>query len=239
MTKNNYNLYWICRNGHEDPEYQGYIGVSNNVNRRYSEHKKSNRKSALSDAMKSYEDQLEIVVLHKNLTKEEAFFLEECYRPEENIGWNLNRGGMAPPSTLGKKWPEMAKAMLGENNHFYGKNHTDEVKAKLSADKTGDKHPFYGKKRPDHSEKLKNKKGKDYPKFRGYFCTPFGKFDSYKPVVEKTKCSIRTVYKMCHENDSTITKNSFGLNKYIKENYDETVIGKTYKDLGFGFIWND
>lgn len=43
----------------------------------------------------------------------------------------------------------------GENNPFYGKTHTEEVKAKLSASKTGKNNPFYGKKRPDHSNKMK------------------------------------------------------------------------------------
>lgn len=42
-----------------------------------------------------------------------------------------------------------------ENNPYYGKKHSPEVRAKMSESKQGDKHPWKGKKRPEHSAKLK------------------------------------------------------------------------------------
>lgn len=51
----------------------------------------------------------------------------------------------------------------GAKNGFYGKTHTEEVKRKLSEGKTGERHPFYGKKRPDHALMM-SKKLKGVPK---------------------------------------------------------------------------
>ena len=70
-----------------------------------------------------------------------------------------------------KKISEAAKKRTGENNPFFGKNHSDETKSRISKSKLGrkqttesnekrskslslDKNPFYGKK---HSEETKRK----------------------------------------------------------------------------------
>lgn len=72
---------------------------------------------------------------------------------------------------------KMSLAHTGENNHFYGKNHTDEVKEQhsriMKGRMIGDKNPFFGKKHPKeiqdrisaqnigrtHSEETKRKIG--------------------------------------------------------------------------------
>ena len=43
----NYNIYWYRRTNHTDPYKQGYIGITNNVNRRDKEHKRSKKKTHL------------------------------------------------------------------------------------------------------------------------------------------------------------------------------------------------
>lgn len=57
---------------------------------------------------------------------------------------------------------ECSQNMLGNKNHFYGKQHTEETKQKLSEMRSGENSYFYGKKRPEHSDlmkiKMKNKK---------------------------------------------------------------------------------
>ncbi len=45
--------------------------------------------------------------------------------------------------------------MSGEDNPFYGKTHTTETKAKLSALQSGENNMLFGKKRPEHAEKMR------------------------------------------------------------------------------------
>lgn len=45
----------------------------------------------------------------------------------------------------------------GSKNPMYGKVHTEKTKQKLSEDRKGDKHWFYGEKRPDHAKALQGK----------------------------------------------------------------------------------
>jgi hypothetical protein len=42
-----------------------------------------------------------------------------------------------------------------EMNPFWGKTHTPEVRKHISDKISGENHPFYGKKRPEHSKKMK------------------------------------------------------------------------------------
>lgn len=231
-----YSVYWIKRKEHSCVEKDGYIGITKNVHRRIDEHRKHySGRSRVSNAIKKYDD-IEHIILFEGLDKQEAIEIEKRLRPDDNIGWNITKGGGLPPSNKGLKKPKHSDRMKGEKNPFYGKTHTEETKAILSSSKTGDSNPFYGKKRPDHSEKMKSKNGKNYPKFRGYFLTPIGNFESYNDVCEKLSVSAYTVYKYCLlENETPVTKLSYAKSKYLKENFCSDIIGKTYKELGFGF----
>lgn len=234
-----YTVYWLFTDETKDPYKHGYIGVSVNPKRRLKEHFSNTRKCALTDAIKVYKDVIKMKVLHDNLTLEEALLLENDYRKEDFTGWNTVSGGGMPPSHKGKKKPKHSERMSGENNPFFGKKHTDEVKKVLSENKKGERHHFYGLKRTEHSSIMKKKRGKSYPRFRGYFLTPFGKHESFDEVIKLTNCSKATVYKMCHNNKKVINKMTLKRNTFIKDNYDESVLGKTYEDLGFGFIKNE
>jgi group I intron endonuclease len=46
----------------------------------------------------------------------------------------------------------------GKNHPMFGKHWTEEIKEKMSEAKKGEKHPFYGKKRPEHSERMSGEK---------------------------------------------------------------------------------
>lgn len=55
------------------------------------------------------------------------------------------------------KMSESKKGMYdGKENPFYGKAHSIETINKISEKLSGENHPNYGKKRPDHANKLKN-----------------------------------------------------------------------------------
>lgn len=50
---------------------------------------------------------------------------------------------------------ERGKLKTGDKNPFFGKTHSEETKRKLSENMTGENSHLFGKKRPDHSEKMK------------------------------------------------------------------------------------
>jgi len=100
-----YELYWIKYPEHQNPNLEGYIGItSQSIKKRFNDHKHNNKNKHLKNRCR--QENVEIVCLKDNLDKEEARILEEKYRPSENIGWNINKGGDLPPSRKGKISPK-------------------------------------------------------------------------------------------------------------------------------------
>lgn len=228
--KNNsvYSVYWIKPKRKCYVREDGYVGISNNPKRRISEHLKNYR------LKKFLKGGYELVILAKNLSEKEALILEEKLRPSENIGWNIVRGGGKPPINNNKR-PEHSENMRGSGNPFYGKKHSKETIQILKEKMSGENSHFYGKKRSEHSKKMKEKKGENYPKFRGYFVTPLGKFESFKKASECLKISPTTLYNICEKNNKEkITKSMFNKLKGILK-LTEKDLYKTYKGLGFGY----
>jgi predicted GIY-YIG superfamily endonuclease len=96
-----YKIYWIKYPTHTNPNIEGYIGLtSQTIEKRFSDHKSNRKNKLLSNRCKK--ENVEVVCLHENLTKEQARLIEETYRPSENIGWNINKGGDLPPSRKNK-----------------------------------------------------------------------------------------------------------------------------------------
>lgn len=92
-------VYWIHYPTHTNCMTEGYIGVSTDLAKRLQKHKSSsswmfNRlmKGAVVD------------ILHTFDTLSEACEKERWYRPEANIGWNMNPGGGLPPSQYGRTY---------------------------------------------------------------------------------------------------------------------------------------
>jgi hypothetical protein len=100
-----YKLYWIKYTHHLDPFVDGYIGItSQSIEKRFSDHKYNNKNKHLKNRCR--QESVEIVCLFDNLEQQQARLLEEKYRPIENIGWNINKGGDLPPSRKGKPSPK-------------------------------------------------------------------------------------------------------------------------------------
>ena len=85
---------------HDDPYSEGYVGISQNS---LDERKRSHYKTANSNARRNnhfhnalikYGDDVVWGLLHDDLTKEDALYLEDDYRPDINVGWNTDKGGV-------------------------------------------------------------------------------------------------------------------------------------------------
>lgn len=88
----NYCVYWYKRPTFTDPYTEGYIGITNNIIRRNLEHSRSKIKTHFTNALQKYSD-IDYLILHSNISINEALSLEYEYRPTTNIGWNTAIGG--------------------------------------------------------------------------------------------------------------------------------------------------
>lgn len=231
MSKPIYTVYWIHRKSQTDPFIEGYVGITKDCKERFKSHSKS--KYIVGNAIRKYNDVV-MSVLVESVTEQQAKQIESEYRPSKEIGWNIAEGGGVPPNNKGVKRPKQSERMVGKNNPFYGKKHTEDTKRLLSEQKSGKNHPFYGKTRDDHSRKMKMLKGEGYPKFKGWFVTPIGKFDSYKDACEATGLSVGSLYNYCKKSDKIVTKRTIANSKHFNDSH----LGKSYKQIGFGFIEN-
>jgi hypothetical protein len=149
----------------------------------------------------------------------------------------------------GKKFTEEHKRKISEGNKGrilseenkqklleanLGKKLTEEHKRKISESnkekRIGEKNPFYGK---IHSEETKRKlSGKNNYKFSGYYTTPFGIFTA---STQQSILSSSTLINWCKNNTKIINKRIYSKSKYLNEIFDNSIIGKTFADIGFSF----
>lgn len=90
---------------------------------------------------------------------------------------------------------------------------------------------------PEIRQKIsENQLGDKHHKFCGYFITPFGKFGSSHEAARNNKLIDRKrVYMWCKNPNKIISKSSFSKNSYLNNTFDESIIGKTFGELGFNF----
>lgn len=86
-------IYWIREPSHTDIYSEGYVGITKKeLSERLREHKKNKKTSIVSFKLNNKENLISSVIEEVD-TLEEALLLEEHYRPTQNIGWNLQKGG--------------------------------------------------------------------------------------------------------------------------------------------------
>ena len=227
-----HTLYWIRLPNHADPLTEGYIGVSNDPDRRLSEHQIGN--SIVSKFIRKHKIST-FDVIKEGMSRAEALALELSYRPKPFVGWNQAEGGGAPPSNKGKKRPEQSRLMLGENNP----SKRPEVREKISKSLRGRKVWCEGIVRPEHSEVMKKKRGEEYPRFSGWYLTPWGRFSSYEEACSGGMISVSALYKYCRtEPDKIISPQAYLKSKYLSSSFSRDVVGKTYKEIGFDYEAN-
>lgn len=123
-------VYWIHYKEHDDPYTQGYVGITNNLERRLSEH--SAKHSKCHHVKNRINNDAIVSVLHHVESIDEAQKLEEKYRPVENIGWNICKGGGMPPQA-NKNFD--TNRLIGEDRteaqKESSKNHSIRMKGKI------------------------------------------------------------------------------------------------------------
>jgi len=150
------SVYWIRHQDHTDIFTQGYIGVSNNVKKRWYDHNHKPCNKHLSNAIKKYGwDNLVKEVI---LVAEEAycFMIESQLRNRKSIGWNITNGGGKPPNAKGIKRSELFKQK--QRNRVYSL----ETRQKKSKIMIGNKNAlnaiFTSERKQKISKALKNNK---------------------------------------------------------------------------------
>lgn len=149
-------LYWIYNDDCKDPKSDGYIGITENIEKRFKQHLSRNERIPKDAKYK---------ILYEG-SREECFNLESEYRPTKCIGWNSAAGGKHGWKTgfehsnetkaklkeawtddrkqaasifkaeqnrklKGQKRPSQSEAMRGENNPMYGTTRPEHVKEAL------------------------------------------------------------------------------------------------------------
>ena len=124
-------VYWIHHPEHTDMFLQGYIGVSKDLKRRFNNHAKRSDNPHLKNAINKYGwDNLikQIILVADNAY---CFMIEKSLRSNDNIGWNIVKGGGNPPISLWNKGiPCLQKVKDAVRKANTGRIHTEEEKEK-------------------------------------------------------------------------------------------------------------
>ena len=106
----------------QDPYSEGYVGVTClSIQERFEQHSKNvYRKSIVKKAIDKYDD-IEIIELH-NTSETECLTLEEHYRPKEQIGWNIAKGGGYPTAMNNDKAKKISETLKSKGANPYSKN---------------------------------------------------------------------------------------------------------------------
>ena len=128
-------VYWIRDKSHTDITREGYVGVSKEFEKRIKTHLKriETKEHGNYKLIENFSNKIIIdaVVISNEDT---CYDLEFKLRPSNNIGWNINAGGVKPPSqqgvnriaSYGKTWAPMQ-----------GKKHSEDTKLKMRAASKG------------------------------------------------------------------------------------------------------
>lgn len=143
-----HTVYWIHLPEHNDILTHGYVGVSNNPKRRLSEHKnvskiRNDKNPYFGRILNKYSDKIILTIIFCG-DEDACYSLEECLRPEKNIGWNANKGGNKPPNKKG--WKPSKSTLEKRSQSLKGVHRSKDWCNKLSLAKQGKNNPMYGRK---------------------------------------------------------------------------------------------
>jgi len=138
MTIAPHYVYWGHLAEHTDMFSEGYIGVTNDFERRKKNHLRGSDCHHFVNAINLHGEKN--IIFTKVLVADEdyAYTMEGKLRPEPEIGWNIAPGGKKSPMRSPETRKKVSEALKGEKNQWYGV--------------TGEDHPLFGYK---HSEETK------------------------------------------------------------------------------------
>jgi hypothetical protein len=114
---------------------EGYVGVTTDPKRRWSEHRNFRYNYPIQKAIKKYGEKLTYQIIGCFDSEEEALWQEYTLRPFKSIGWNIRVGGVKSPSAGGHT--EETKRKIGVANS-----------KRIIKDETRFKQSFIAKNRP-------------------------------------------------------------------------------------------
>lgn len=124
---------------------------------------------------------------------------------------------------------KISLASKGENNGFYGKNHTEETKQAMRDKWTEERRKVLGEQKSGDKSNLKGLTGSKNPGFRHYFHTPWGIFESKDEVFKSTGFPTHLIKKFCNTPEVVVNSVKPSLDKAGITDY----LGKTYREIGF------
>lgn len=135
---------------------------------------------------------------------------------------------------IGEKSKGRGKGVLKSKEHREkisqankGKVTSEETRRKLSEINKGKGNPQY----------LKHGAGKDNCRFQGYYITPFGTFESIQQIMNNVPNIKYSVIRKCKDHNQIISRYAYNASSFLKLYFDKSIIGKTYKDIGFYFVY--
>ena len=173
------SVYWIHLLDQSWDE--GYIGVSIDPNRRFSEHQNPKHQYRLHEEIKKYGSNIIYDIIYVG-TNESCYNLEQDLRPTAHIGWNVAAGGIGGTREL------LLGIKKSKPAHNKGKPMLEEQKEHLRQIMTGRQSPNKGKLFGPKTQEIKDKISKTSQALNrvGHWA---GK--SKGPMSEETKENIR------------------------------------------------
>lgn len=86
-------------------------------------------------------------------------------------------------------------------------------------------------------QKMRDRMTGNQIRYVGVFKTPFGDFRSSCSAVANSNGAISQsgIWRACRYSDTVITRHIYAKTRYLNQNFDDTIIGLTWADMGFGF----
>jgi hypothetical protein len=204
------SLYWIRNSTCEKVEEHGYVGVSEDPEHRFKQHRKRNSRIP-ADAW------IEIIF---EGTREECFIKEHALRPFKKIGWNNAVGGEQgfkigfkhsdeTKIKLKSAWTDDRRAVASKFRSEFNKSLVGQKRTAQSEAMLGDKNPMYGKTH-DLETRLKISKsniGKIPPNKQELYCIGCRQRTSLHVLSRHKKCWIKYINGKYNAKDIETTSN--------------------------------
>ena len=168
-----------CVYMHISPSNKRYIGITKlKPEYRWNSGKGYKENQYFTRAIEKYGwDNFQHIIIVKGLTENEAKWLEVVLIREWNSnnpsnGYNLSFGGEGSKGCKHtEEWKQQqSKRTTGEGNPFYGKQHTEESRKKMSESQKGMPKPKSEEAKRNMSKNHANVKGKNNPRAKAIIC---------------------------------------------------------------------